>query len=132
MGVEIAELLATQGKHVHLLDPSPRLASEVGKKRRGEITRRLDATGVSVNTGIAITEITADGVKFAMSVDKSEDTSRLVKSDKVIIIDQPIADTTFFESIKELAREVYAVGDCNGFGLSKKAVEEATLAVYKL
>jgi 2,4-dienoyl-CoA reductase (NADPH2) len=132
MAVEMAELLATQGKRVAIVSSDQRLAGEVGKKRRGEESRRLDAAGVVVNTGVTIHAITEKGVEISVG-----DKLFIVKADNVLIMDamQPshcVLEKGLLEQLQAVVPEVHAIGDCTGFGLVKKAVEDAVKAVYAL
>ncbi len=127
IAVEIAELLATQGKRVALVSSDQRLAGEVGKKRRGEESRRLDAAGVIVNTGVAIDAITASGVQITIGEKQA-----LVKADNVLVIDALHATSVLQEQLVPVVPVVHAIGDCTGFGLVKKAVEDAVKVVYAL
>ena len=127
VAVEVAELLARQGKRVALVSSDQRLAGEVGKKRRGEESRRLDAAGVVVNTGVAIHRIAADGV--CIGIDGRE---AWVKADTVLLMDHFQADAALDAQWQGVAPRVQAIGDCTGFGLVKQAVEQAVTAVYAL
>ncbi len=128
IGLELAEFIARRGKDVRLLEPSRRFAVPAGKKRRGDHAKRLDLLGVSVNTGMAIEEITTEGVKIRID-DGSE---HLVKAKSVFVMGTPLEEPRFLESVQGAAAEVYGIGDCTGFGLSKKAVAEAMSSIYKL
>jgi 2,4-dienoyl-CoA reductase (NADPH2) len=128
IGLELAEFIARRGKDVRLLEPSRRFAVPAGKKRRGDHAKRLDLLGVSVNTGVAIEAITTEGVKIRID-DGSE---HLVKAKSVFVIGTPLEESHFLESVQGAAAEVYGIGDCTGFGLSKKAVNEAMSTIYKL
>jgi len=128
IGMELAEYLALRGKRVHLLEPSRRYAMPAGKKRRCDHAKHLDQLGVPFNTGVDVQEITGDGVRIRLPAG----TSTTVRARTVVIVGEPVADTTFFESIRDLALEAYSIGDCTGFGLSKKAVTEAMETAYQL
>jgi 2,4-dienoyl-CoA reductase (NADPH2) len=128
MGLELAEWLARQGRRVHVIEPTRRLAMPAGKKRRGDHAKRLDLLGVPVNTGVAVQGIGEDGVHLDLGNGKAS----VVKAKTVILVGERGADSSFFESVQSLAPEVYAIGDCTGFGLSKKAVAEATKVAYEL
>lgn len=127
IAVEAAELLATQGKRVAIVSSDQRLAGEVGKKRRGEESRRLDAAGVVVNTGVVIHAITPEGVRIGVG-----EREALVKADTVLLVDVMQADAAVLDAWQGVAASVQAIGDCTGFGLVKKAVEDAVKAVYAL
>jgi 2,4-dienoyl-CoA reductase (NADPH2) len=130
MGVELAICLARLGSKVHIVDSNTRIAEELGrgKKRRTEHSSELDSLGVPVNTGVAIDEI---GEK-ELQISTADGQRHYLKADTVILIDSPQPDTRLFDRAQSLADEVYGIGDCTGFGLSKKAVEEATRFAYKL
>ncbi len=128
IGIELAEFIARRGKEVRLLEPSGRFAVPVGKKRRGDHAKRLDLLGVSVNTGVAIEEITAEAVKIRIT-DGSE---HAVKAKSVFVVGTPLEESHFLDSVRGAAAEVYGIGDCTGFGLSRKAVHEAMSTIYKL
>lgn len=127
VAVEMAERLAVEGHTVHLVSSDNRLASEVGKKRRGEESRRLDAAGVIVNTGVQIDSVSADGVHITVAGRQG-----LVKADTVLVPDTYVANAALAEALAGAAPVVTAIGDCTGFGLIKKAVEDATIAVHAL
>lgn len=127
VAVEIADLLARLGKTVHLVSSDNRLAGEVGKKRRGEESRRLDAAGVIVNTGVQVDNVDAQGVHITVA-----GRQRLVPADSVLLPDTYIADTALADALHGAAPVVTAIGDATGFGLIRKAVEDATVAVYAL
>ena len=126
IGMELAERLAELGKRVHLVEPSSRMAMPAGKKRRCDHAKRLDQLGVPVNTGVAVKEITGEGITLALDGGRES----VVKADTVIVVGQPEAEPSFMEKILDLAKEVHAIGDSTGFGLSKKAVTEAIEVVY--
>jgi 2,4-dienoyl-CoA reductase (NADPH2) len=128
IGLELAELLALRGRRVHLIEPSGRLATPAGKKRRGDHVKRLDRLGVPINTGVGVREITPEGVRLALEGSRE----RTLKADTVIVVGQPAADTSLVEKFESLAPEVRGIGDCTGFGLAKKAVLDALEAVYAI
>lgn len=127
VAVELAEFLARKGKTVNLVGSDNRLAGEVGKKRRGEESRRLDSAGVIVNTGVQIDEVTAKGVHITIAGKQ-----RVVAVDNVLIPDVHSANTALVDAFQGVAPVVTAIGDCTGFGLIKKAVEDATVAIHSL
>ena len=127
VAVELAEYLARSGKMVNLVSSDNRLAGEVGKKRRGEESRRLDAAGVIVNTGVQIDSIAADGVHITVA-----GKTRLVAADCVLVPDVYTANTALTDALQGTAQVVAAIGDCTGFGLIKKAIEDATVAIHAL
>jgi 2,4-dienoyl-CoA reductase (NADPH2) len=128
--VELAEFLAVRGRKVYLLDKAERLAPEVGKKRRAEHMHHLDGSGVVVNTGVEIREITPRGVLLMAS----EGHSREVAVNSVIIAGEPVKEQSLYDSIREELPGVdtYCLGDATGLGLIVKAVNEAAEIAHQI
>ena len=99
----------------------------MGKKRRGEESRRLDTAGVIVNTGVQIDNIANDGVHITVA-----GKTRVVLANSVLIPDVHSANTALVDALQDAAPIVTAIGDCTGFGLIKKAVVDATVAIHAL
>ncbi len=128
IGLELAEYLSKQGRRVHVIEPSRRVATPAGKKRRSDHCKQLDVLGIPLNTGVGVKEITADGV--ALTIESGNES--FLKADTVIVVGQPEADGRLLENCQALAPQVLAIGDSSGFGLSKKAVAEALQAAYAI
>jgi hypothetical protein len=56
----------------------------------------------------------------------------LVRADNVILAGSVEADTNLVESLRDRVPEIYAVGDCTGLGLIKKATLEGAQAAAAL
>lgn len=119
--VELAEFLARGGRRVSLLADAETLAPEVGLKRRTEQMDRLDACGVTVNTGLSVEEITPRGVVVA-----GPGGTHRVDVDSVVLAGSVEADTALFDASADRVAEAYAIGDCTGLGLIRKAIDDAT------
>jgi 2,4-dienoyl-CoA reductase (NADPH2) len=126
--IELAEFLAERGRRVSLLESGSGIAPEVGLKRRAEHMDRLDRLGISVNTGVTIERITPQGV----IIGRAAVGSRVISADTVILAGEVEPDTTLYDSIRQRVPETYAVGDCTGLGLIRKAVEEAARVACSL
>ena len=120
--LELAELLATRGRRVTIVEQGDRLAPEIGLKRLTEHMDALDRLGVVVNTGVAVEEITPRGI----TVRPERGSSHEIAADAVVLAGELVADTAFFDAVKGLVPEAHTVGDCTGLGLIRKATEEAT------
>ncbi len=128
--VEIADALARKTternlapakRSVTLLNWQHRVADGAGKKRRGDVCQRLDLHGVTVLTGMEVVEIGKDSVVF-----RQEDQSvREVPATHVLVSDAVSENNSLYEQLQGSAEEVYAIGDCAGFGLVKKAISDA-------
>ena len=119
--IELAEFLAARGRAVCVLEMGETIAPEVGPKRRGEHLLRLDRAGVSLNTGVEIERISAEGVLLS----RSRGGPALVAADHVIVAGHVEPDTDLFDALRDRVPELHAVGDCTGLGLIRKATEEA-------
>jgi len=129
IAVEIADAVALHKKSsVTMINWDNRVADGAGRKRRGDLSRRLDKSGVKVLTGMPIVAITKDAVQFK-NVDGQV---RSVKANTALVADLPQPNTELEARFKTLAAEIKVVGDCAGFGLVKKAIKDATLAAYSL
>jgi 2,4-dienoyl-CoA reductase (NADPH2) len=126
IGIELADLLADRGKRVHLIEPSRRMATPAGKKRREDHCKRLDLLGVPINTGVGVKEITKRGVTLELGGGRES----CVQAETVIVAGHPDPDSSFADRVQDLAEHVHAIGDATGFGLSKKAVHEAMEIAY--
>jgi len=111
-----------------LIEPSSRMATPAGKKRRADHCKNLDSLGVPVNTGVGVKEITTDGVTLELASGRES----LVPADTVIVVGYPEADGAFADSVQNLAANVQSIGDATGFGLSQKAVQEAMEVAYAI
>ncbi|MCH2185226.1 FAD-dependent oxidoreductase, partial [Myxococcota bacterium] len=128
IGVELSEHLGRLGKRVSLLETGRRFAMPAGKKRRGDHASRLDAAGVSVNTGVEVKGILREGVVIAGG--KPDD--RLIEADTVIVVGQPVADPSWVERFEGGAPQLHSGGDLSGFGLSLKSVRDAIEVAYSI
>ena len=127
LALEMAEWLARAGKTTKLLSSDHRIASEVGRKRRAEECRRLDAAGVILTTGAQIDSIAADGVHITL-----DGGQRVVKADSVVIAPSFEPDTALADTLDGCGPTIVTIGDCTGFGLLKKAMSDAVKAVHAL
>ncbi len=127
-GLELAEFLASRGRCVTLVERGYRLAPEIGHKRRAEQMDKLDRLGVSVNTGVMYERIETK----ALVVRSQVDTVHEIIADTVILAGEVEPDTGFFDAISARVPESYAIGDCTGLGLIRKATEDAARAVSAL
>jgi 2,4-dienoyl-CoA reductase (NADPH2) len=118
--VELAEFLASRGRSVAVLERGPEIAPEVGLKRRTEHMDRLDRLGVSVNTGVQVTQIERNGLRL-----RRDGATSFAAADSVILAGEVTADTELFEALRERVEQAHAIGDCTGLGLIRKATADA-------
>jgi len=118
--IELAEFLAKRGRKVSMLEQRKRIAPEVGPKRLAEHMDRLDRLGVTLNTEAQCEAIDASAVRYRTALG----VERFIQADSVILAGEPVAATELYETLRELAPEVHAIGDCTGLGLIRKATDE--------
>lgn len=118
--IELAEFLAKRGRRLSILESGKRIALEIGPKRRAEHMDRLDRLGVRINTEVHCESIGADSVSYRTQ----GGSNRQIKAGSVIIAGEPVANTDLYNELQDLAPELYAIGDCTGLGLVRKATEE--------
>lgn len=126
--IEVAEFLATRGRKVHILEQRKRIAGEIGPKRLTEHMDRLDNLGITVNTEVEVLAITSQHVNYATAAGAK----RALAADAVILAGDPVAATSCYESMRGVAPEVHAVGDCTGLGLIRKATKEGMAVACQL
>ena len=127
--IESAEFLAQRGREVAVIDAYEELAPEIGMKRRAEHIERMRNLSITMHTECDVTKITAEGVWFKP---RYGDTEHMIKADTVILAGVVEAKAELYNACKELAAEVYTVGDVSGLGLIDKAIREANAVVYGL
>jgi 2,4-dienoyl-CoA reductase (NADPH2) len=126
--VELSEFLAEHGRHVAILCNGDKIAPEVGAKRRAEHMDNLERLKISVNTETTVERITTAGVEMR----RRDGSTCLVAGDSVILAGEVHSETTLYDRVNEKLGEAYAVGDCTGLGLIRKAVEEGAQAACKI
>jgi 2,4-dienoyl-CoA reductase (NADPH2) len=122
--LELAELLASRGRRVSVLESGDRVAPEVGGKRRTEHEDRLDRLGVALSIGVAIDRISTDGVVLRQALGGEH----LVRADTVVLAGEVAPATDLHDALVGRVPELFAVGDCTGLGLVQKAVLEGARA----
>ena len=125
-GLELAELLATQGRRVAVFEPGETVAPEIGWKRKTEHLMRLDRLGVTLHTEVVVEAILPEGVAFT----PADGTRRVHPADTVLLTGTVEPDTSLRDEIAAQLQglEVLAAGDCTGLGLIQKAVEDGARA----
>jgi len=122
VGCETAEFLlekAPDVKTVTVIEMLDRMAETISPTYRPFFLARLKKSGIQMKTGTTVTEITAKGVK----VDQ-KGTPGFIEGDVVVLAMGLKTEPGLEETFKELAPEVYSVGDCVKPRMIKEAIEE--------
>jgi thioredoxin reductase len=106
-----AELLADQGKKVHMITASLFIGSALGPLQDLYLTRqRLARKGVTYTPDIAVLEIQGTLVK-GLNV-YSNEMIDFDGYDTVVLIAGHVAEDSLYHSLKGKVKELYRVGDC--------------------
>ena len=118
VGCETAELLATRGKTVTIVEMREELAANTGKTAQTILLGHLKARGVTMLTGCRVEKISEAGVTCTM---RNGGTRQLI-ADTVVLATGDVPDATLYESLKNDGIELYNIGDANGGGIIPNAV----------
>lgn len=120
VGCETAELLATQGKTVTIVEMRDVLAENTGKTAQTILLGHLKARGVTMKTCCRVEKITQAGVTCTMR----DGGTRLLSADTVVLATGDAPDSSLYESLKDDGIELYNIGDANGGGIIPNATYE--------
>ncbi len=91
----------------------------MGSKRRGEVKESLDEAKVTVVNGVKYEEITPAGVVYTVEGEKAT-----ADGDTVVIAGDVEPNLELQKALEGKVAELYAVGDCNGLGLIRRAIHD--------
>lgn len=120
VGCETAELLATQGKKVTVVEMRDALAENTGKTAQTILLGHLKARGVTMLTGCRVEKITQKGVTCTLP----DGGMRQFSADTVVLATGDPPDASLYASLKNDGVELYNIGDANGGGIIPNAVYE--------
>lgn len=118
--IELAEFLVRRGRKVSMLEVQKRFARDIGPKRRAEHMDRLDRLGVTVNTEATCEAIVGRTLHYRTALGAQ----KTMAADSVVLAGEPVAAPQLYDALQGVAPEVYAIGDCTGPGLIRKATAD--------
>ena len=124
---ELAAFLAERGRKVTLLDSGDKVAPEVGYKRRGEVKQSLEETKVTFVNGVKYEEITPSGVVYSVKGEK-----RTAECDTVVMAGDVEPNLELQKALEGKVPELYAIGDCQGLGLIRRAIHDGAGVACKI
>ena len=124
---ELAAFLAERGRKVTLLDSGERVAPEVGYKRRGEVKQSLEEAKVTVVSKVTYEEITPAAVVYSVKGEK-----KTTEYDTVVIAGDVEPNLELQKALEGKAPELYAIGDCKGLGLIRRAIHDGAGVACKI
>jgi 2,4-dienoyl-CoA reductase-like NADH-dependent reductase (Old Yellow Enzyme family) len=124
VGLALAELAASQGHKVTVLEPTHVFARELGLPGRWRLVHHLREAGLELIPNATATDITSDGVVFV-----SGDESHTISAD-IVLGASPAEPSTNLRGAMPAGVELHSIGDCTGAGFIEGAMlDAATLAV---
>ena len=127
VGCETAELLASQGKKVTVVEMTDAFASNTGKTAQTILLGHLRHRGVTLLPSTRVEEIREGEVLC-----RTPDGTRALPADTVVLAVGDKPDKTLYESVKDLVPECYLVGDAAGGGIIPNAVFDGYTVGAKL
>ena len=118
VGCETAELLASQGKRVTVVEMQDELAANTGKTAQTILLGHLKSRGVRLMTGCRVEQI---GESSVVCRQKDGGTITL-PSDTVVLAVGDVPNDSLYQSLKDDGIELYNIGDANGGGIIPNAV----------
>lgn len=124
---ELAAFLAERGRQVTVLDSGQKVAPEVGAKRRSEVRASLEKAKVTVISGVTYEEVAPAGVVYSLKGGKAT-----AAADTVVIAGDVEPNLELQKALEGKVPELYAVGDCNGLGLIRRAIHDGAGAACRV
>jgi 2,4-dienoyl-CoA reductase (NADPH2) len=125
IGAETAEILATRGSEVTIVEEAGKIAEDISHLVwfYDFLLVRLRLLGVTILTGIKIDEITESSVVVI------QDSQRIViEADIVVMAQGSKANRILEDQLSSLDIKLYSAGDCTGTGKILKAIKEGYIA----
>lgn len=121
VALEFAEFLQHRGREVTLLCGARVPALDVGPKRRQEQLARFDRLKGQVLAECELEAILPTGLRMHCAGQPRD-----LEFDAVVLAGRPAGDTLMASRLDGVAERLYSIGDCQGPGLIRQAVEQAT------
>jgi pyruvate/2-oxoglutarate dehydrogenase complex dihydrolipoamide dehydrogenase (E3) component len=123
IGCEIAEMLASEGKRVTVLEMLPRIGTDIGPTERFIMISSLREKGVDLQVAAEATGISASGVEAVCDGNPG-----LFEADTVIIATGMQPENALFSALAGKLPGVYSIGDC----VQPKRIGEAVKDAYRI
>jgi 2,4-dienoyl-CoA reductase-like NADH-dependent reductase (Old Yellow Enzyme family)/thioredoxin reductase len=107
-GCEAAELLASGGNEVHLVEMLPEIAGDAGIISKMDMMARLKAARVHIHTATRLARVTTEGIVVE---DVGSGKTWGIEADRVVISLGMRSDSRLFEEIRDELDNVFLVGD---------------------
>jgi 2,4-dienoyl-CoA reductase-like NADH-dependent reductase (Old Yellow Enzyme family)/pyruvate/2-oxoglutarate dehydrogenase complex dihydrolipoamide dehydrogenase (E3) component len=118
VGCETADLLASYGRKVTIVEMLPEIASDMVPGPRYHLLKRLDEQKVNIVTSCSIERFTADGA--VVKHDGAQETIRGI--DTIVLALGAVADNSLAKQIEGKIKELYVIGDAEKPGDATEAI----------
>ena len=122
VGCEVAEFLAKRYKDITILEMLPEIGSDIGPSIRANILKRIKSTGIKLEAGIKITEITETGVR-GLRMGQSE----FFNSGTIVIAVGMKSEKQLVGELEGFVPEIHLIGD----GMEPRRIREAIADGYR-
>jgi NADPH-dependent 2,4-dienoyl-CoA reductase/sulfur reductase-like enzyme len=118
VGCETADLLASYGRKVTIVELLPDIAGDMVPGPKYHLLKRLDEQKVNIMTSCSIERFTADG-----AVVKREGAQETIRGmDTIVLAMGTVADNVLAKQLEGKAKEIYVIGDAEKPGDATEAI----------
>jgi pyruvate/2-oxoglutarate dehydrogenase complex dihydrolipoamide dehydrogenase (E3) component len=123
--MNVAELLAAEGKEVEVVTRERELGKHAEPNTRDATLRRVYALGVKLSPTTWAKAITSDSITLYNYMTSAEEVKPI---DTVVLCCNIVPDTALFRELSEKHPHVTAIGDCTGPHLLEQATFDGHIA----
>lgn len=128
VGIETADLLATRGCRVTVIEMQPTVGREMARNNRFDVLARLEGLGATILTETTIDTVAGD--EFVLTTKGEE--SRRAPGDVVVAAIGPLPDRSVVPEVEAAGAPYVLVGDCNRTGDFMGAIRDASMAALAI
>jgi NADPH-dependent 2,4-dienoyl-CoA reductase/sulfur reductase-like enzyme len=125
IGAETADFLAEQGRDVTIIEMKPEIAADLDPYGKPMLLKELKNHDVTMLKGAAIQEFLIDGVTYKDATKEDAEVKTLNGFDSIVLALGTRNHNPFEDSLKDIVKEVYVIGDAKKAGKVYAATHEA-------
>jgi 2,4-dienoyl-CoA reductase-like NADH-dependent reductase (Old Yellow Enzyme family)/thioredoxin reductase len=126
IGCEVAEFLAERYKEVMILDMLGEIGSDIGPSLRPRVLKRIKESGIQIETGVKIMQITEKGVRGLRN-----GSSEFFNAGTVVVAAGMKSERQLAEDLQGMT-EVHLIGDCKEPRNMREAIAEGYVVGLKI
>ena len=127
VGCEVAEFLAKRYKDITILEMLQEIGSDIGPSIRANILKRIKSTGIKLEAGIKIMEITETGVR---GLRKGQ--SEFFNAGTIVIAVGMKSERQLIGELEGVVPEIHLIGDCIEPRRIREAISDGYSAGLKI